>query len=236
MADIVQKEHLPGDSTIADKLFSLLSEEIIQGIREPGEKINELELAERFGISRSPIREAIRRLEERNLVVRKSWAGVRVVSISLAEGLMIYDVREALESKACELAASNITESELSRLRELLAEHEQRSETPPQPEDGSTIGLEFHSIITKASRNDHLISLLCDNYFYQMSIMKEFIKLPYRRNKQSFMEHLLIISALRDRDPQMAFLAMRQHIKSSRKLYKELNEIRPSSGVPDEPA
>ena len=108
-------------------LFERIQAAIVKGEIAPGTRISEQYLSTTFGIGRGPLREAIRRLEGRRLVVRIPHAGVRVVSLDYAELIELYHVREALEGMACRLAAQNMTEDEIAALRDVLAMHEQHS-------------------------------------------------------------------------------------------------------------
>src|SRR5690606_6911966 len=94
---------------LADKVFSELTTAIVRGELRPGSKLSEQTLVERYGGSRAPMREAIQKLEARNLVVRVPHAGARVVSLSLSELRDIYEVRLELESMACRLAAQRMS-------------------------------------------------------------------------------------------------------------------------------
>ena len=113
--------------TLSDGAFERIQAAIVKGEIAPGTRISEQYLSTTFGIGRGPLREAIRRLEGRRLVVRIPHAGVRVVSLDYAELIELYHVREALEGMACRLAAQNMTEDEIAALRDVLAMHEQHS-------------------------------------------------------------------------------------------------------------
>jgi len=91
--------------TLADRVFEDIQEAIVTGSIAPGTKITEPGLAKQYGISRGPLREAMRRLEGRHLVTRIPHVGARVVSLTIAELLELYEVREAMEGMACRLAA-----------------------------------------------------------------------------------------------------------------------------------
>src|ERR1700738_2025119 len=95
--------------TLADRAFGLLSEATIKPDPLPGSKSSEPEIARRYGVSRGPLREAIRRLQERKLVTRTPHFGARVVSLSPATLAEIFTVRAALEGIAARDAATNIT-------------------------------------------------------------------------------------------------------------------------------
>src|SRR5687768_16591695 len=97
-----------GRSGIGDKLYEALTSAIVTGEIAPGEKLSEPAIARRHGISRAPVREAIRRLQERGLVTYVANQGARVAEPSAAEFLALLDVREATEGMAARLAAESM--------------------------------------------------------------------------------------------------------------------------------
>jgi DNA-binding GntR family transcriptional regulator len=115
--------------TRADSVFDLLRASIVQGELAPGSKINEPQLSKLYGISRGPLREAIRRLEGCKLVEIKANVGARVVELDIQKAIEIYEIREALEGLACGLAAERATASDCDQLRALLARHEAQIES-----------------------------------------------------------------------------------------------------------
>ena len=112
--------------TLADRVFSRLQDDIVRGVSAPGSKGSETDLAGRYGVSRGPLREAIRRLESRKLLEREVHVGTRVASLSFDDLIEIYHVREALEGLAAGLAARLMTAEEVAGLTELLGQHEQQ--------------------------------------------------------------------------------------------------------------
>ena len=109
--------------TFADRAFEWLEEAIIKGDLAPETKLDEAGLAKAFGISRGPVREAIRRLEGKKLVERVPHVGARVVAFSKENLADILHVREALEGMACRLATERMSDAELGALEELLEGH-----------------------------------------------------------------------------------------------------------------
>ena len=114
--------------TLADRVFSLLQDDIVRGEIPPGSKVSETELAGRYGVSRGPLREAIRRLESRQLLERVVHVGTRVASLSFDDLIEIYHVREALEGMAARLAAEQMSTQEVAGLYDVLAQHEQQQD------------------------------------------------------------------------------------------------------------
>ena len=112
-----------GTQTLSDRVFGVVETAIVTGEIPLGAKLGESALAKRCGVSRGPLREALRRLEGRHLVERPPHAGVRVVSLPRDDAVQIYLVREALEGMACRLAALAMAERDIDELERLLDQH-----------------------------------------------------------------------------------------------------------------
>ncbi|RFU71464.1 GntR family transcriptional regulator [Peribacillus saganii] len=140
------------------QLYSIIRNELLHGIYQPGEKLVESRLANKFSVSRGPVREAMGRLEQEGLVIQKGNYTF-VVEYTQKDVIDVYQCRKALESLAAELAAQHIKENELFQLEEAL----NRSEEAFRQGDSKEIvknNIEFHDIIVSCSRNDSLISVL----------------------------------------------------------------------------
>lgn len=205
--------------TVADGALARLTQVILDGELKPGAKVSEPELARRFGISRAPLREAIRRLEERSVLTRAPRLGARVVVLSPARVEQIFVVREAVEGMIAREAAKLITNSEIAELRENLARQKIRSE-----EIGFATFLtreldsDFHTFIARCSRNEFLIKFICEDYATLIGLCRRHLRQVPERAYRAFVEHGRIVDALEDHDPDMAELAMRRHIQASRQM------------------
>jgi DNA-binding GntR family transcriptional regulator len=203
--------------TIADRVFDRIRLAIESGAMLTGSKISEPELARAYGISRGPLREAIARLESCGLVVRRAHVGARVVSLSSAQLLEIFQVREALEGMAARLAAERITEPEIVELRTLLGQHgAQIARDDGQAYFQKQGDLDFHYRIVQASGNGRLIDLLCDDLYYLMRVYRYQFGMQSRRAPRAYVEHEHIVAAIERRDGELAELLMRHHIRASR--------------------
>lgn len=210
---------------IVDHLCEQLGNDIISGALQPGQKLSEPELARRFGISRGPVREAIRRLEERKFVMRKPNSGARVSLISAQDIVDLYYLREALEGMAARLAAERITKDEIAEAYRILefqrAAWEKEGPTGPGYLDGN---LDFHVLIRKASRNEVLSQQLFDHW--------HFLSRPWLRQNPGFTmrgnaaidDHYRILHALETRDCELAEILMRRHVSSNRRRYEKVLE------------
>src|SRR6201994_4649215 len=112
--------------SLVDVVAERIEAAIISGALAPGARLSEQGLAASMGVSRGPLREAIRRLEGRKLLQRTPNIGVRVAGLSPSDLFEVLQIREALEGMACALAAKNMSDEELSALAELLDQHQQQ--------------------------------------------------------------------------------------------------------------
>ncbi|MBK1673525.1 GntR family transcriptional regulator [Ectothiorhodospira shaposhnikovii] len=203
--------------TLADRVFARLRQAIVEGEIPSGTKISEPELASEYGISRGPLRDAIGRLEACHLVERRPNVGARVVSLTQEDLLELYLLREALEGMAARLAAERMSGRDIDELRKLLRQHQERAELQEGIAYFQTEGdLDFHYRIIKASGNVRLIKLLCDDLYHLMRMYRFQFGMASSRALIAFREHGHIVEAIADRDPEMAELIMRRHIRSSR--------------------
>lgn len=225
----------PGQ-TLSDGAFERIQNAIVKGDIAPGTRLSEQYLCNTFGIGRGPLREAIRRLEGRRLVVRIPHAGVRVASLSYEELIELYYVREALEGMACRLAAQNMTEEQIAGLREVLATHEkhaglQANESYYQQEGD----LDIHYLIIQGSGNRTLSDMLCGDLYHLLRMYRYRYSTAPKRPQQAFAEHHRIIQAITERDGELAEMLMRRHISASRRnierRLQEQGDIPLSSGA-----
>jgi len=204
-------------TTIADKVFAEIRKAIVEGEIPQGSKISEPELARRFGISRGPLREAMRRLEGSNLVQRRPNIGARVIILSNEQLLEIYHVREALEGMAARLAAQRMSDEEISDLRALLAEHRHQVEL----EEGQAYlqgeaDMDFHYRIVDGSHNGRLKALLCNDLYHLVRMYRYQFGMASPRARRALGEHGHIVEAIEGRDSELAEILMRRHIRASR--------------------
>ena len=203
--------------TIADKVFTQLRQAIVEGEIPPGSKISEPEMATRYGISRGPLREAMRRLESSNLVERRANVGARVITLSNEQLLEIFHVREALEGMAARLAALNMPRPDVDGLRALLAQHREQMEGEADHTYFQKEGdLDFHYRIVQGSRNARLIGLLCNDLYHLVRMYRFQFGMSSNRAPAALREHGQIVEAIADRDVELAEWLMRRHIRLSR--------------------
>jgi DNA-binding GntR family transcriptional regulator len=209
-----------GDKTLSGQTTIALREAIIKGDIAPGEKLNEPKLAEQFQVSRGPLREAIRRLVAMKLVRHVPNVGASVVTLELNSILELYDVREALEGKAAALAAENMSEEEIRKLRDLLELHRQHSENNEGEYMQTEGDFDFHYQIIKGSGNQLLAHQLCDELYHLIRMFRFQTSRFKSRSNRALIEHEQLIYAIEQRDPQLAEMLMRKHIARAKASIK----------------
>jgi len=204
--------------TTADKVFEQIQHAIVEGKIPSGSKISEPELAKRYQISRSTLREALNRLEKCHLIERKANVGSRVVQCSIEGLLELYITREALEGMACKEAAKNMSDEEILHMQAMLKVHAQTQELKDgiayYQEEGD---LDFHYKVILGSHNKQLIELICGQLYHLIRMYRCQFGMNSPRASRAFDEHSRIIQAIADRDGELAEMLMRRHIAASRK-------------------
>jgi len=217
---IEMNEYLP----LRDVVFNTLRQAILRGELKPGERLMEIKLAKQLGVSRTPIREAIRMLELEGLVVMVPRRGAAVAKITKQDLEDVLEVRCALEELAVELACLRITGAELAQLNHALDEFENAMGHA----DASSLAqkdVAFHDIIFEATGNKRLVQLINNlreqMYRYRLEYLKD-----ERSHEQLVLEHKIIIDNIRNRDVEAAKQHIKEHIYNqvmfvSRKLDEE---------------
>lgn len=204
------------DNTLTAQIATTLREAIVSGTLQPGTKLSEPKLAEQYDTSRGPIREALRRLEIIGLVCHVPHEGVRVITLSAAQVVEIYHVREALEGKAAALAAKNMSPEELVQLRRLWEKHrDHQSHTGAYPQVGGDF--DFHYKVIQGSKNQFLIHQLCEELYHLIRMFRFQSSQYQHRPGQAITEHQQLLLALEQNDDVLAEMTMRRHIARARK-------------------
>ncbi len=187
--------------------YSLILEAIDVGIYKPGDRLVESELAERFGVSRTPIREALQRLETQSLLSRDGRSLI-VASLDHNQLAELYVVRSALEGLAARLAARHATEEEVRLLRIMVQEDRALVE---KPQALSRANKRFHKQIHLASHNRYLVQQL-DLVHRSMALLATTSLSFAGRGRQTIEEHDAIVEAIAAGDGDAAARALKDHI------------------------
>ena len=200
---------------LTDRVVERLEQLILGGRYQPGEKLREQVLAEELGVSRGPLREAIRTLEGRRLLERTPRAGVRVVGVSPSDLEQILVAREALEGMAARQAAENMTGAEVNALRQTVSALQSHPEDAPGAVFSAGPDNDFHRLIAKGSRNRWLENLLVKDVYTLLRLYR--VQAARRPDvTDSMAEHHAIINRIHARDGEGAEAAMRLHLRGSR--------------------
>ena len=213
----------PEQGTLADVATHRLAQSIVTGELAQGQKLNEAELAERFGMGRGPLREALRHLEGMRLVKRIPNAGARVVVLDRKTLSDLYAVRETLEGLACRLAAVYMSDDEISQLSALLDQHEEQIKKQGGKVYSQNEGdLDFHYQIVRGSRNEMLMHLLGSEQYQLLRMCRYRTSRNAQRTRPALLQHRQIVEALVQRDGELAEMLMRRHIQGAWRSISEM--------------
>ncbi len=213
----------PPSATLSDLATHKLAQSIVTGELAQGQKLNEAELAERFGMGRGPLREALRHLEGMRLVKRTPNAGARVVVLDRKTLSDLYTVREALEGMACRVAAAQMTDDEIADLSALLDKHEKQIAKQGGKVYAQSEGdLDFHFQIARGSGNQMLMDMLGSEQYQLLRMCRYRTSRNAQRTKPALNQHRQIVEALANRDGELAELLMRRHIQGAWRSISEM--------------
>lgn len=211
----IWKRHL-NHYNAAEAVYMTLREAILHGVLPAGHPLGEIPLAEVFGRSRTPIREAILRLESERLAVRFSRRGLVVAQITREEVLEVYAVREMLDGFSARLAALGILPAELDRLtwlNQCLSDAATSGDAKAMIE----LNIEFHEAICQASRNSLLLEFVKRIHEWVRRFSDTTMSQP-GRGLEAVAEHEKLLQAIRARDPEAAERIARDHMSRARQL------------------
>lgn len=207
----------PSSRLRIDDTVTQLETLILRGELKPGDRLPEQQLADALGVSRGPLREAIRTLEGRRLLERTPNAGVRVVQLSLDDLEQLLATREALEGMACRQAAEQMTAHEVRRLREVADRIETMIHDGAPSIFAGQVDADFHRQIALGSRNQWIQRLLCEDLYSLLRLYRlHAVRRPDRIALVTAREHHEIIDRIHARDADGAEQSMRSHIRHSR--------------------
>lgn len=209
-------EYLP----LRDVVFNTLRQAILKGELAPGERLMEIQLAEKLGVSRTPIREAIRKLELEGLVLMIPRKGAEVARISEKSMRDVLEVRRSLEELAIELACERMTEEDFKEL-DLAQNAFKKAVAGGTAMEIAETDEAYHDIIYNSTGNTRLVQILNNlreqMYRYRVEYLKDEKNFPIL-----IREHSQIVEGLTAKDKTMLTAAMHKHVMNQATAVKEM--------------
>jgi DNA-binding GntR family transcriptional regulator len=202
----------PGYVSKTDMVAALIREQIITGELAAGEQLRQRDLAQRFQVSQTPVREAMRRLESEGLVIGDTHRGFTVVEPDDGPVEENFQIRAALESLGASLAARKIDAAGLARLKELNDQMRALDDSDPRYAD---LNREFHFTVYEYARSPLLLSLMRLLWASLQAVPQHRGPKVARTHAESARQHDTIVAALRAGDPAAAAAGTYQHIMGS---------------------
>ncbi len=190
-----------------------LRDAIRKGVLKPGERLMEIQLAEELGVSRTPVREAIRKLELEGYVIMMPRRGTYVANLSIRDVNEVFEIRTSLDSLASGLAAERITDEELESLQRLLVLISKYIESNNMEKIVET-DMQFHDLLYQASRNTRLVGIIY-NLREQLTRFRATSMSFPGRLKATLEEHRQIVEAIAQGDVKAAQHAAEYHMEKS---------------------
>lgn len=205
------------NQTNAEKAYQEIKKRIIRTELTPGSVINESDLMDSLGFGRTPIREALKKLQSDDLVVVKPRRGIFVAELAITDLSQIFEVRVVLESLAARLACQRISEDQLKRLGKLAQQYQDSLKN--SKEEMIELDGKFHALVREATCNRFLISNL--EYYYNLSLRIWYLALPRAAAEEIDVEaHCEIYDAIAAKDEELAVRRITQHIRDFHKTIK----------------
>ena len=209
MADLHLGIDLAKRRPLRDEAYAVLRQAILSGAFKPGERIVEREVCERLGLSRSPVREAFRRLEQEGLLVA-SRQGLMVGPLSIEDVEDLYRIRQQLEALAARLAARHCCDEHRGQLQEILAGIE-RAVASGDPRQASSEGVRFHEKLAEIGGNRRLAAMLATIAEEIQRFRNLYVQVP-SRSHHALAEHRQVMLAVIEGDEEKAARLMYEHI------------------------
>lgn len=218
----LNKLNLDDYKPLRDVVFESLREAILGGQLKPGQRLMEVQLAEQLGVSRTPVREAIRKLELEGLVVMLPRKGAYVANMSLKDIMDVLEIRSSLEGMAAFLAAERINDEDLKHLKEIAGELGQNESNI---EELLKKDVEFHECIFKATNNKKLHQLI-NSLWEQVYRFRVSYLSDYDALLNIVEEHKMIVEAIEQGDSELAKKRAIEHIEKAEQfmLDKAMND------------
>lgn len=215
-------------SPIRDKVYDYLKQAILQGVYQSGDRIVERDLADQLQVSRTPIREALFRLESHGFVKTLPRKGVVVSKLSAEEIVEIFTILSSMEGLVMKLAAQRADASQRNELNELIKTIDEALKQPGDLEEPKTgFHFEVNEIVCRASASPRLVQMLDGLSEYIRSFVLLGYDLPGRR-RQAAEEHRAIAAAVREGEADKAEKLTQEHLENSKIAYLEAASAPPA--------
>ena len=205
---------------LRDVVFSTLREAILKGELKPGERLMELQLAEKMGVSRTPLREAIRMLEQEGLAVTIPRRGAQVAGMTEKDMEDALEIRAALDELAVQLACDAITEDQLKQLKQAMKNFEESTRSGDVKRIAEA-DVEFHDAIYTATGNEKLVSMLNNLreqvYRYRVEYLKDEKSYP-----SLIEEHEELYAGIEKHDKEHVSQVMKRHVENQAEAVKNV--------------
>lgn len=205
--------------TRVDTVFNGIFQLVLSGEIPLGGVVNEAALAERFQVSRGPVREAVKELQGRGLVVKEPYFKARVVDLDVTDMIEIFQLRESVEGTSVRLATKVMSDEAIERL---LADFDKAG--------GNARVLDVHVRIAQECGNRRIQTLLCDELYYLLRLYRARSGSTPGRHGNAAAEHWQILRAMRARDAELAESLMRAHIARATEALQNLLHARGPEG------
>lgn len=205
------------ERSLSNDAFSGIRDMILSYQLRPGEKLVDRTLAERFGVSRTPIREALARLSESNLVVNRGGRGYFVADVDSKQAADLYELREILELHAVAAACLNATEQDVEELRSILRALDKVRNRPERSGEKLLVSNQLHEVIARASGN-HALHDAVARLLHRMSVFVWLEASHETRTEAdvSYADHVALVDLIRDKESAEAVRVMRRHIRTAK--------------------
>ncbi len=196
------------DNTQFHAAYRDIKQKILSGFFSSDARLREMEISKLIGMGRTPVREALKRLEDERLLTHEPRRGLVITRIDKQGVTELYAMREVLEGAAAEFAARHATDAEIDNMQSILEQSEQPDSDPVR------MNLQFHEAIYGAAHNQHLIRTLQSISDTTFLLGRSTLQSPQRAQK-AVAEHKQILAAIRGRDPEAASIAAKNHIRQA---------------------
>lgn len=211
---------------LSQKIFRILKDAIIEQKLKAGEKLSETEIAKQMGVSRTPVREALKELAARGFVNANPNQGMSVSIIDFKDVEEVLQIRSVIEGLAVELSIENINNKEIEEMEKIFSQMEHYLKENDIL-SFSKMGDEFHEMLFKIARNKRLLKLRNEIHDIELRFGIKSLNIPGRPEK-SLAEQRKILNAIKERSPEEAVYYSKQHviniIKNLRKFADEIND------------